>query len=528
LNSYSYNADQQLTAVTQQDVNGGNVVASKEADFAYNALGQVTDTWAYNTLGGPRTDVYHGAYGYDGDSRLTSLAYTSNAGATTIDSFGWTYNAASLVTSFTSNNGTASYAYDPTNQLTSAGYTTANGGNQPANESYSYTVNGNRNSTGYSTGSDNLITSDGTFNYQHDADGNTTVRTRISGAYAADYKTTFTWDYRNRLTDVDYYDNSDVLTKHVHYVYDVFNHLIATDVDSTGSGSYDIEQHDVLDVTPEVPLAGLPGMAPAPPVLEFDAGGALTDRVFEAMGRILAQGSVSSPTTADVPNWMLTNNQGSVVYVLDNTGAVVDQIVYNSFGAVAYESNPSVAHFAGYAGGHVDFFTGLVDDDNRWYDPIDAKWLSNDPAGFLAGDPDLSCYGLNDPTNRTDPTGLDSGPGVWDNFIYYASHPSAMPTSYYVGYVAAGAIAATAAAAAMAIWVSGMVAANAAAAAAGEAEAAAAKAGMQAAAKDAVMAEIGQGTFPGAIGPWNGPVWWNLPPNPLGPFGPGPFPLGPF
>ncbi len=41
-------------------------------------------------------------------------------------------------------------------------------------------LNGNRNSTGYATTSDNLMTSDGTFNYQHDADGNTTVRTRIS------------------------------------------------------------------------------------------------------------------------------------------------------------------------------------------------------------------------------------------------------------------------------------------------------------------------------------------------------------
>src|SRR5487761_1367617 len=105
--------------------------------------------------------------------------------------------------------------------------------------------NGNRTMTGYSTGSANLLTSDGTINYTHDADGNQTVRTRISNSYATDYRTTYAWDYRNRLTDVQSYDNNGVLTKHVHYVYDVFNSLIVTQVDSTGSGSYNITQRYV-------------------------------------------------------------------------------------------------------------------------------------------------------------------------------------------------------------------------------------------------------------------------------------------
>src|SRR5581483_5230594 len=110
------------------------------------------------------------------------------------------------------------------------------------NESYSYSSNGNRDSTGYSTGDDNLMSSDGTFDYTYDADGNLITRTRISSASADDYRTTYTWDYRNRLTDVDYYNNSGVLTKHVHYVYDVLNNLIGEEIDDTGSGSYDSQQ----------------------------------------------------------------------------------------------------------------------------------------------------------------------------------------------------------------------------------------------------------------------------------------------
>src|SRR5581483_3634524 len=135
---------------------------------------------------------------------------------------------------FTSSNGTATYGYDPANQLTSASYSTSTGGHQPANESYSFDANGNRNNTGYGTGSDNLMSSDGTYDYTYDADGNLTERTQISSTYSTDYETTYTWDYRDRLTDVKDYDNSNALTEHVHYVYDVFDHLIATEVDPTG------------------------------------------------------------------------------------------------------------------------------------------------------------------------------------------------------------------------------------------------------------------------------------------------------
>ncbi|OYV83664.1 MAG: hypothetical protein B7Z73_15845, partial [Planctomycetia bacterium 21-64-5] len=316
LDSYTYNADQQLTMLQQQDQNGGNVVSPKELDYNSNALGLVTDVWAYNTLGGPRVDVYHGAYSYDGDNNLTGLAYTSNAGANTIDTFGWTYSAASLVTSVASSDGTASYAYDPTSQLTSATYTTAPGGTQPANESHSYTANGNRSSTGYTTEASNLMTSDGTFNYNYDADGNTVSRNRMSSAFATDYKTTFSWDYRNRLTDVDDYDNNGVLTKHVHYLYDLFDNLIGEEDDDSGSGSYDHEEFYVVTADPEAPVAGQPPGEAGQPTLVFNGGGVLTERNLIApspagFNAVLAQGAVTSLSEGDVVTWMADDNQGS-------------------------------------------------------------------------------------------------------------------------------------------------------------------------------------------------------------------------
>ncbi|OYV88257.1 MAG: hypothetical protein B7Z73_08875, partial [Planctomycetia bacterium 21-64-5] len=408
LNSYSYDADQRLTAVTQQDQNGGNVVSPKEIDYDYNALGQVTDTWAYNTLSGPREDVLHGASSYDNGDRLTTLAYTSNAGATTIDTLGWTYNAASLITSSTTNSGTAAYAYDPTNQLTGATYT---GASQPANESYSYTADGNRNSAGYTTGSDNLMTSDGTFTYQHDADGNTTVRTRIPTNYASDYRTTYTWDYRNRLTDVDFYDNNGVLTKHVHYVFDVFDNLIGEQDDDTGSGSYDQQQFYAVDAAAQAPHAGQPSAQAAQPFFVFDPTGNLTERNLLApnpagVDAVMAEGAVASLTQGDVATWTVDDDQGSVREVTNNIGGVIDTINYGSFGVVAYESDPTVVHWAAFAGGHVSAATGLENEGERWLNLPDGDWLNQDPSGFDGGDGNLSRDVGNDPTNAIDPTGL--------------------------------------------------------------------------------------------------------------------------
>jgi RHS repeat-associated protein len=408
INSYGYDGDQDLTVVQQQQQSGGNTVANKEIDYAYNALGQFTAMAYYDELSGPRTDIATGAFSYDTDNRLTGLGYTADGGQSTIDAYGWAYNAGSLVTSFTTNEGTASYGYAPTNQLTSASYT---GTNQPANESYSFTKNGNRDMSGYSTGSDNLTSSDGTYNYGYDADGNLVSRTQIANTYSTDYKTIYTWDYRNRLTDVENYDNNGVLTQHVHYVFDVFDHLIATEVDTTGDGTYNVIDHYVLDVTPEIPAAGVPGTATAQPVLVFNGSEQLIGRNLVAPNAagddaVGIEGTVTSLTQADTDQYNMADDLGSLRIIMDNASAILDEINYNSAGQVAYESNASIVHFAGFAGGHVDYYTALDEFYHRFYNPDIEKWLTPDPEGFAGGDENLSQYVGNDPTNFVDTHGL--------------------------------------------------------------------------------------------------------------------------
>jgi RHS repeat-associated protein len=243
------------------------------------------------------------------------------------------------------------------------------------------------------------MSSDGTFNYQYDADGNLITRTEISNTYSTDYKTVYTWDYRNRLTDVEDYNNNGVLTEHVHYTYDVFNDLIATQVDPTGSGTYTITQRYVDEG--------------GQPVLEFDNNGNLIQRnlvALDAVGvdSVMAQEAVSSLNQAGVVTWMLDDNLGSARDEVNNNSTVVNHIVYTAFGQDVYESDPSYTHWNGFGGGHQDNETGLTLDGRRWYDPATGKWLSQDPTGFGGQDADLSRYADNSPTNAIDPNGTEA------------------------------------------------------------------------------------------------------------------------
>jgi len=397
LNTYQYDADQRLTQLVQQGQTGGNAVATKGANLSYNALGQLTTIFRTNFFGvGPQPDIATSTFSYDAGNRLTQIAYT-HSGGTAIDAYSWTYDAANRVTSMTTTtDGTATYSYDNTNQVTGASYT---GNGQPANESYTYDSNGNRTNTGYSTGTNNLLASDGTFNYAYDAEGNRVSRTRISNNPANDYLTTYTFDYRDRLTDVDFYNNSSVLTEHVHYTYDVYDHRISKSLDATGSGSYSRIEDYVYDgnnvaldfVDPDG--AGPQPLALATRYLDGPSNAGATDQVF-------AQEDASTGNVL----WLLADNLGTNRDVVDNNSTLQAHYVYNSFGQVV--SGPtSVTRFL-YTGEEWDADAGLQYNWHRWYDPAVGRWISEDPMGFAGGTPNINSYVANSATNSVDPTGF--------------------------------------------------------------------------------------------------------------------------
>jgi RHS repeat-associated protein len=76
-----------------------------------------------------------------------------------------------------------------------------------------------------------------------------------------------------------------------------------------------------------------------------------------------------------------------------------------------------VAHSAGrdrcsWTGRQFDAAIGLQYNRARYYDPATGRWMGEDPMGFDAGDGNFFRYGSGQPTNKTDPSGLQPSLGL--------------------------------------------------------------------------------------------------------------------
>jgi RHS repeat-associated protein len=285
-----------------------------------------------------------------------------------------------------------------------------------SDEAYSYDANGNRetaNGSTYVTGADNRLISDGTYTYSYDAEGNRVARWVDANADGVldtgdTDITQYAWDNRNRLVEVT---NRAVFggdpTQVVDYLYDVENRWVGEDIRANGTEHQIRFAYDGNQI-----------------VLEFekDGSGAVTGADLShrylwqpnAVDQLMADERThldSGSIVTDELLWALTDRQGSVSDLAKRdatTGvtSVVDHIVRNSFGKVISESDPSQGSLIGWTGQPVDKATGQQNNLNRWYDPIVAGWMTQDPKGFAAGQTNLYVYCGNSPTNATDPTGL--------------------------------------------------------------------------------------------------------------------------
>jgi RHS repeat-associated protein len=414
LNTYTYDHLHRMTRVTQEGQSGGNTVAEKRVDFAYNAAGQFTAIDRYkDTSGGSGNLVVETAFAYDLIGRLTDLTHTADT--TTIADYHWDYDAFGRIT-FTSydfsdgDDGSSTFSYDATGQLIEADHTAQ------ADEEFEFDENGNRTMTGYDTGANNLLLSDGTFNYVYDSEGNRTSRTRISNDPADDKTVEYEWDYRNRLTRVVFKDNSNDVTKEVIYEYDVFNRRITKIIDADGEGVGVAEQTDFIYDGQDI-------------VLALDGEGSLTNRYLHgpAIDQILADEQIAEEQLI----WTLADNLGSVRDLVNNAGEVESHIDYTAFGAVETITNNLVQTLYGFTGRERDAETGQTYHRARYYDPLVGRWLSEDPIGFSAGDANIQRYVGNDPVNFRDPhghEGIGDSIGTWvDNQWEWWNEPIYRP-----------------------------------------------------------------------------------------------------
>jgi YD repeat-containing protein len=239
VNHYAYDTLHRPTQITQSAQAGGNSVAPKRVDFAYDADSRLETISRFSDLAGVQNEV-ESRLAYDDRGLLTSIDHGS------VVTHGYTWDDAFRLTQYANSlDGTVDYAYDATGQLTGADYA----GSQ-VDEAYHYDAAGNRTNgittlhgtnRDYATGPHNQLLFDGLYHYAYDAEGNRTRRwldlaaDDVLGPGDTDV-TEYAWDHRNRLVQVtnrtSYASPSAQVVDHA---YDVFNRPIGRTVDPDGA-----------------------------------------------------------------------------------------------------------------------------------------------------------------------------------------------------------------------------------------------------------------------------------------------------
>jgi RHS repeat-associated protein len=387
--TYGYDAYDNRTSIS--DSLGGSIVLGYDNGFNLTSLAWgMGDTHAGNVSLGydsldrltslsrtiPNNFFAHTlttSISYDKDSNVTGITHTDARTSTTLANYTYSYDAVNQVSGYTGPEGSLTYTYDRSGQLTAVG--------GARNESYSYDVNGNRTMTGYSTGTGNELQSDGTYSYTYDNEGNVLTQTRISDGQVTDY----TWDYENRLTEVLVKTSGGTVLQDDKFTYDAWGRRIGK---STLSGGQTWTLYDGDNT-----------------YADFNSSGTLTYRYLYGNGIDQLLARFDGTNTA----WYLTDRLGSVRQLVSSGGSVLDQLTYDSYGNILSESSPSNGDRFKYTGREWDSEIALQYNRARYYDPKAGRWFQ-DPLGLMAGDPDLYRYIMNKPPGATDPTGAFMAP----------------------------------------------------------------------------------------------------------------------
>ncbi len=315
---------------------------------------------------------------YDNASRLTTIQHKVSGGSA-LATFVYGYNSGGLITTETNAEGLATYSYDDTNQLT--------GVDRPVgqtDESYGYDLNGNRNTTGYTVSGGNTMTASPGYTYTYDAEGNTSAKTET----ATGKVTTYSYDHRNRLTGVTQKNSGGSVIMQATYTYDALGRRIKTDVDADGAGG------GSATVTWSM-YDGHNTYA------DFNSGGTLTMRYLHGLAIDELYARMDSGGTSA---WYLTDHLGTVLDVVDTSGASLYHASYEAFGSII--ATTGTGDRFSFTGRELDSTVGLQFNRARYYVARLGKWLTCDPLGLSAGDTNLFRYTLNAPGTLIDALGL--------------------------------------------------------------------------------------------------------------------------
>ncbi len=352
--SYLYNNDGSLTqagdlSISYNTENGlmtGTSLGNVTTEYTYNNYGEVTD---YIAKFGSEV-LFQTVYTHDDLGRITRIVETVQGVTKTFD---YSYDLAGRLIQVDRNDTTISvYTYD-------------DNGNRLSHETPIGTVFGTYDDQ------DRILTYDNA-SYGYSANGSLRYKSVDSDT------TWYTYDNLGNLISVLLSDD-----KQIEYIIDGNNRRIGKKVD--GVWEYRLIYEGQLN-----PAA-----------------------MLDATGNVIARFIYGSKS--HVPDYMIKNGQvyrivydhlGSVRQVADiSTGQVVQEIGYDEFGNVLYDTNLDFQPF-GYAGGLYDNHTRLIRFGARDYDAYVGRWTAKEPMGFDGSDLNFYCYGKNNPLNMFDLYGL--------------------------------------------------------------------------------------------------------------------------
>jgi RHS repeat-associated protein len=314
---------------------------------------------------------------------------TVNNGATNLWAESYAYNEAGRRISTTRSNGSDSYQYDDTYQLTGASYGT---GSNASSASWSYDASGNRTQAQSISGTNTLGISYSVNEINQ--------YTSVGGASPS-------YNSRGDLTGINGWSFS----------YDAFGNL------SSAQSGTNAAYHYARD--PEGRRAIR--QSGSNTILLLNAGDTMleaynasnnsaTSYIYEPgidrpLAQVLSNGSI---------RYVHQDVLGSVVILTDSNGASYQSYSYDAWGKVtARDASGSVIASSAinapwlFTGRRFDRESGLYHYRARTYSAELGRFLQMDPIKFDAGDPNIYRYVGNDPVNWTDPSGLDIWVGNW-------------------------------------------------------------------------------------------------------------------
>ena len=332
--AYSYDDAHRLTGLAQSF--GGT--AGPSVGFGYDSGSRLTTLSRQIGTSGTKIDS---AFSYDNASRLTTLTHGVSGGST-LATFTYGYDAGSRTTSETNAEGSVTYAYDTTDQLT--------GASGACTESYTYDSNGNRTMTGYTTATNNRLTAAPNTTYTQDAEGNLSIKTDTSTGKV----TTYSYDFRNRLTGVIQRSSLGVTLNQATYTYDSQNRRIGINDNGTQTWTVYDGQNTYAD---------------------FNGAGTLQNRYLygPAVDELLARTSAAGTSA-----WYLTDKLGTVRDIANTSGTVIFHAAYDSYGKQTSTTGSGGDRF-GYTGREYDQVAGLQYNRARYYDATMGRWTQLDP-----------------------------------------------------------------------------------------------------------------------------------------------------